>query len=139
MDLNAYLDAAEKAPGITTQVALARALGVTRQSIISWRVGLSSPRPETMLRLAQLAGVSPEIAMIDRMEWQADGVASRDIVARIRASIAGIAACILLFLFVFPPPISAETCAENRPCSLYYGNANLWKSVWIQLLAAGLR
>lgn len=139
MDLNAYLDAAEKAPGITTQVALARALGVTRQSIISWRVGLSSPRPETMLRLAQLAGVSPEIAMIDRMEWQADGVASRDIVARIRASIAGIAACILLFLFVFPPPISAETCAENPPCSLYYGNANLWKSVWIQLLAAGLR
>ena len=139
MDLSAYLDAARARAGITSDAQLARAIGIASPTLLSYRRGFVMPSSEKMLRIADLAGVPPEVALVDRMEWQADGAASRDIVARIRASIAGIAACILLFLFVFPPPISAETCAENPPCSLYYGNANLWKSVWIQLLAAGLR
>lgn len=139
MQLSDYLDAAEKAPGITTQVALARALGVTRQSIISWRVGLSTPRPETMLRLAELAQVAPQVALLDHMAWHANGPASRDIVAQLRASIVAAAAAIFLCVLIFPVSPVAETCSQNSPDCVYYGKFSLWKSLCIELLSAVLK
>ena len=139
MQLSDYLDAAEKAPGITTQVALARALGVTRQAIVSWRVGLSTPRPETMLRLAELAQVAPQVALVDHMAWHANGPASRDIVAQLRASVLAAAASIFLCVFAFPLSPAAETCGQNGPHCVYYGKCGLWKSLCIELLSAVLK
>ena len=139
MDLVTYLDAARARIGAKSDADLARAIGVAGPTLLSYRRGLATPSSEKMVRLASLAGVSPDLALIDRMEWQADGAASRDIVARIRASIAATAALILLFFFVFPPSPIAETCDTDRPCSVYYGKAGVWKSLWKGLLNASLR
>lgn len=139
MQLSEYLDRAKQAQGIRSERALSRELGVSHQSLVQWREGMATPRPETMLRLAELAGCSPEIALLDHMAWRADGPKSRDIVARIRASIALTTAVIVLFFLSFPPSPVAETCDRNSPCSVYYGNSGLWKSLLIEVVKAKLR
>jgi transcriptional regulator with XRE-family HTH domain len=136
MDLSDYLDRAKSERGFRSERALSRELGVSHQSVVQWREGLATPRPETMLRLAELAGCSPEIAMLDHMAWRADGPKSRDIVARIRASIAAITAFSLLFFFVFPPSTMADNCERNRPYCVYYGKKGLWENLWKELLSA---
>lgn len=139
MDLESYLAAARRESRIRSDAQLARELGVTRQSLAQWRLGIAAPRLETMLKLAALAHQPPEVALVDHMAWRADGPKSRDIVARIRASIAATAAAILLFFVFFPPSPLADTCDTDRPCSVYYGNGGLWKSLLIELVKAKLR
>ena len=87
--LTEYLDLARERAGIASDNALGRALGVSSPAMVAYRRGLSSPTPERMVKLAELAGVSPELALLHRMSWQADGMVSRDVVSRMLRAFMG--------------------------------------------------
>lgn len=86
MLLTDYLDRARERSGILSDNRLAMLLGVAHTSLLGWRRSLSVPTPAKMVRLAELAGVSPEVALLHRAAWQADDQASRDVMSRIIAT-----------------------------------------------------
>lgn len=105
MDLDAYLDRARERAGLPSDRRLAVALGISQSGLRQYRLGLSTPQPAVMVRLAELAGVAPELALLDRMEWQADDPRSRDVVSRLREVLAAsLVAMLLILLPVFPSP-----------------------------------
>lgn len=83
MKLTDYLDRARTNAGLPSDNALAKLVGIANPSLIQWRRGLAIPTPARMVKLAQLAGVSPEVALLHRASWQADDQVSRDVMSRI--------------------------------------------------------
>ena len=55
-----------------TQTALARAVGVARQSVYMWEKGQSYPEAETLFAIRRLFGVSIDALLDDAVSlWQA--------------------------------------------------------------------
>ncbi len=84
MTLNEYLDAAIVAGGFASDKALGRHLGYIGGSISAMRTGRMLPSDETMVRLAVMVGVPPEIALMDLNIWRAGGNQSRAAYRRIK-------------------------------------------------------
>lgn len=97
MNLTEYLEAARARACLPSDNRLADALGIAHPSLLAWKRGHSIPTPERMVRLAELAGIPAELALIDRATWQADGEASRAVMSRIRSAITSTAAASCLF------------------------------------------
>lgn len=116
MTLDEYLDGARSRGSIPTDAALARVLGVTPQGLFMWRRGMTHPQPGIMVRLAELAGIPPALALADRAGWQADTPAARQAADALRR-IAAAALCILLLLVALPEPASAT----REAALIYYG------------------
>ncbi len=57
MDVQELLDTAKTSQGLTTDKALAAALGVTKQAVSNWRKAVSLPDPVTCATLAGLTGI----------------------------------------------------------------------------------
>lgn len=85
MDLLSYMDRARAVARIPSDRQLAVALGINPNSLRQYRLGLAAPSPRVMLRLADLAGVPPELALLDRAAWQADDQDSRRVMSEIIA------------------------------------------------------
>jgi hypothetical protein len=134
MELIGYMDTAKARAGLPSERRFAIALGVSHQTLRLWRVGLSVPQPELMLRLAELAGVPGELALLDRMAWLADGPRSRDIVSRIRSQMALAVASMTLVFVLNSAALKAQGHVREMPVSEYYGNFALWVIGWIQWL-----
>lgn len=83
MKLTEYLDLARERTGIPSDNRLSIALGVSQQSVVAYRRGTATPTPAKMVRLAHLAGVPAEVALLDRAAWQADDPVSRDVMTRL--------------------------------------------------------
>jgi transcriptional regulator with XRE-family HTH domain len=70
--LDHYLDAARSRQNLPSDRQLAIALGVTPGNISIYRHGKSWPSDNTMYRLAELAGVPVEVALLDLNCWRTD-------------------------------------------------------------------
>lgn len=57
MDIPALLDAAKKAQGFETDMALAKALGISRSAVSAWRNGQKAPDPVQSAALAGYTGI----------------------------------------------------------------------------------
>lgn len=117
MELSAYLDAARARAGIPSDRQLAISLGIVANSLRQYRLGLATPQPETMVKLAALAGVPAEVALLDHMAWRADGPVSRDVVSRIREIIAAAAVVILMLFQAIPAnaaPVFGDIIERSR-------------------------
>ena len=86
MLLTDYLDRARIYSALGSDNRLAAALEISQATISSYRRGFSIPTPAKMVRLAGLAGVSPEVALLHRGAWQADDQVSRAVMSRLIAS-----------------------------------------------------
>lgn len=86
MLLTDYIDRARAFSGLVSDRQLSVALDVSQPTISIYRRGLAIPTPEKMVKLARLAGVSPEIGLLHRAAWQADGQVSRDVMSRLISS-----------------------------------------------------
>lgn len=115
MDLDAYLDRARERAGIPSDRRLAIALGVSQNGLRGYRLGIATPSPEKMLKLAELAEVPPAIALLDKLSWQADGPASRQVVAFLQSLIptGGTVGA------KYNP--GQEYCDKEAPYSIHYG------------------
>jgi hypothetical protein len=77
-DIAFYVDQAMRAQGFTSKRALCAALGVTHGVISHWEKAAKYgertwgyPKQTTMLRLAELAGIPAELALMDLASWTA--------------------------------------------------------------------
>jgi transcriptional regulator with XRE-family HTH domain len=86
MLLTDYMDRARINSGLVSDNRLAAALEISQATISSYRRGFSVPTPAKMVKLAKLAGVSPEVALLHRAAWQADDQVSRAVMSRLIAS-----------------------------------------------------
>jgi hypothetical protein len=69
-NLDWYLDEARTAIGAPSDRQLALALRVDTASLSAYRTKRAWPSPEVMVRLAELAKVSPEVALAQLASWR---------------------------------------------------------------------
>ena len=86
MKLTDYMDLARTHSGLGSDNRLAAALEISQASISIYRRGYSMPTPAKMVKLAKLAGIPPEVALLHRASWQADDQVSRAVMSRLIAS-----------------------------------------------------
>jgi transcriptional regulator with XRE-family HTH domain len=86
MLLTDYIERAKAVSGIVSDRQLSVALEISQPTISIYRRGLCIPTPAKMVKLAQLAGVSPEVALLHRASWQADDQVSRAVMSRLISS-----------------------------------------------------
>lgn len=120
-----YMDAAIEKQGFRSASALARALGKTVAVASQWRTKRSWPSDQTMVDLADLAGIDRSEALLDLAAWRTAGEASviwQDVARRLKSAAA---AAFVIAVLGFSGPAGAGTLMEhgNIPAqgSVYYG------------------
>jgi len=121
-----YIDTAKQRAGLTSDRKLDLALGHTGQSVSHWRTKRAWPTDEKMVKLAELAGVDPEEALLDLSVWRTEGEARavyERLARRISGTAAGIAAALLagsLYVTDVKAEISPPPAAFEAPANVYY-------------------
>lgn len=70
MDLNVYLEKAKAAIKVDSYNKLAQNVGITHAAVSNFLTGKAYPADNTILKLAALAGIPPEVALIDVSIWR---------------------------------------------------------------------
>ena len=71
-----YLDEARKRGGFTSDRSMDKGLGLTPGAVCSYRIKRAWPSDETIIKLAKIAGISPEAALLDLNVWRSTGSAT---------------------------------------------------------------
>lgn len=128
MTLDEYVDRAKEVRGFASDRALARDLDVSHNLISQYRTKRAWPSDKLMVKLAHLADVDPEIALLDLCQWRAEGEARgfyEHILKLIEDSKSGANAAAIALLFLtgalFVSPAQAEQSVNKSPrnISLY--------------------
>ena len=78
MTIDDYIDLAMSRRGFGSDRELGRALGFKGNPVNHWRTRRAWPADQTMVRLAQMAGVDPVWALVELNVWRAPTGAVRD-------------------------------------------------------------
>ena len=105
MDLIGYLDAARARAGLASDRQLAGALGLSQGAVFHFRHRRAFPADDVMIRLAQLAGVEPERALLDLNIWRTEGTPAASFYRQLLMSLSTAAA--ILLSIVYSPPASS--------------------------------
>lgn len=98
MEFTDYASSAIKRFGLRGHNALARELGLDKSSISQFKSGKALPSEDTMIKLAELAGLPKEEALIDLNLWRSkDKPELQKIWLRLSKMIGCFAAPLLLF------------------------------------------
>ena len=73
MDLDFYLDQAKRNKGIKSDAELSRLVGFKSNAVTFFRCKKAFPSDQTMVRIAELAGVDPRRALLDLNIMRSDG------------------------------------------------------------------
>ncbi len=73
--LSYYLDMAKSAAGVDSDRALARQMDISTGHAAAWRTGRAFPTDKNMVKLAELAGLSPLEALVDLNIMRNEGAA----------------------------------------------------------------
>ena len=73
--IDTYCDMAKKMNGLKSDRELGRKIGVPQSVVSAWRTKRAWPGHNTMIRIATLAGMDSEIAIIHLEYWKAQGPA----------------------------------------------------------------
>ena len=79
-----YISEAQKKQGIPSNNKLAAAIGITNGGLSNLYKGKAIPTDETILKLAELAGIPEEEALIDVSIWRAADPKTKSIWERMR-------------------------------------------------------
>ena len=115
MDIDRYCDLAIKRNKIRSDRDLAAALGFTGPSVSNWRTKRAWPSDETMLKLADLAGIEPEQALLDLNLWRSFDTPAFAVYERLAKKIAGTAAAALLAGILIGQPQGLEAATHSAP------------------------
>jgi len=72
-DINWYAETAKSKNNLKSGNQLAKMMGITSASYHRLTTSQSIPSDETMIKLAELAGIDPSIALIERSLWMSNG------------------------------------------------------------------
>lgn len=106
-----YIEKAKEHSGISSDRQLGPVLGMSTAAISQFKTGRALPSDDSMVRLAELAGVDPYIALIDLNSWRSEGAARnayKEILKRI--SVVFIAALILFPANKSSANVNGEYC-----------------------------
>lgn len=84
-----YIDLAKERQGFVTDADLDYALGFKRGMICRFRKEVVFPTEETMIKIADMAGISVPQALLELSYWKADGAAKaayKDIISKLAAA-----------------------------------------------------
>lgn len=98
-----YADKAIVRYGLTGYNNLARELGINKASVSCLRAGKTLPSEETMIKLAELAGLPKEEALIDLNLWRSKNDPKRH---EIWQRISKMVGCLLLLIICLLPSFS---------------------------------
>jgi len=113
MTLDEMIDAAKAAQRLPSDNALNYLLGFKGTALSAWRGKKAIPTPEHVVKLAQLADIDPEQALLERSIWVAESKQYFDLIpiySRMKDKLKAAAAILVLFAVLLPAP-SAH--AEN--------------------------
>lgn len=103
-DVDWYIDRAKTCSGIVSNRKLGLELGISEGAMSHFKTGRAFPSDETMVKLAKLAQVDPDLALLDLGSWKTTGEA-KEAYERLKSrfvSLCIIAALTLTFV-IFPP------------------------------------
>ncbi len=127
-----YADAARDALQITSDRELSRRLNVSPATVNQWRTRRTWPADETMIRLADLAGIDPTEALMDLNRWRATSPTVRSVYDRIAHRLAATAAGLTLVTLATLGSHTAEA-GEAAVCPTGERLCILWKMKWDRL------
>lgn len=76
-DINFYIKEAKTRSKSTSNRKLCAMMGIAHNSIGNWEKRNILPSDETMIKLAQVAGISPYVALIDLNAWRSNGAVKK--------------------------------------------------------------
>lgn len=103
MEFKDYTEKAVTRYGLRGQNAVARELGITTASMSQFNTGKAVPSEETMIKLAELAGLPKEEALIDLNLWRSKNDPKRH---EIWQRISKMVGCLLLLIICLLPSFS---------------------------------
>ena len=74
-DINTYLDAAKERTNSPSDRKLSLLIGLAPGALNHYRTGRAHPDDDTMTKLAALAGMDPQAALLDLNIWRSEGLA----------------------------------------------------------------
>lgn len=105
-----YLDRARERAGLSSDRELGRRLELSGGAVNQWRTKRYWPDDESMLAIAELAGVEPARALLDLNSWRAKGERVRAVYLDLAAKAFVLIACV----FVSNNNAQAANLQENR-------------------------
>jgi transcriptional regulator with XRE-family HTH domain len=126
MEIDRYIELAHARQAVPSDRQLAKLLNVNPSLLSMYRTRRAWPSDETMVRLAELSGIAPDVALLDLNRWRA-GDRARPIYEKLLARIA-VVICLLITASVFlvsSPAVAgtSEHLALNNPATIYYGTS----------------
>lgn len=106
MELVEIFDAAKRRANIESDTRLGLAIGQSHSWVYQVRSGKALPSDEAMLRLAELAGVNPDIALLELQRIRARDPRVRSVWANILQRVA--VAAVAVILWQAPAPAAAQ-------------------------------
>lgn len=122
LNLEAYINRAIDNQELQSDRHLGRVLGVSPSTVAIWRAGKSLPTDETMVKLAGLAKVSKEQALLELSYWRAEGEAKDTYESLIKRLGVTAAAVTLVILSGFVPTTANANSNIMSNDVVYYGN-----------------
>ena len=138
-NFNCYAEKAIERHGLTGYNNLARELNMNKATLSFFRSGKALPSDDTMIKLAELAGLPKEEALIDLNLWRSK---DKPEVQKIWLRLSKMIGCALTFL-VFSS-FAIKTCfADNKtPCSqAAFSRSNIYyaTNVYLRIIYEKLR
>ncbi len=113
-NLDWYLDRAKENMSFSSDRKLNLALGYSGNSIVYMRKKGVLPSPEKMVKISELAGIDPAVALMDFAIWNSDGKAKKTY-ATILQKITQTTAIVVLFLTsIVPYSANAASDFDNN-------------------------
>ena len=112
-----FTDYAEKAIvryNLTGYNNLAREIGITKASMSALRAGKTIPADSTMIKLAELAGMPKEEALIDLNLWRSK---DKPELQKVWQRLSKMIGCLLTFLVVATSDVNACNIVKKSPIS----------------------
>ena len=113
-----YLDLAKARNELSSDRQLGAALGINSRNLSTLRRGNWHPAPDTMVKIAELAGIEPHEALMQLAQWTAKSEKTRQIYAEIWDKISPMrdtaAALLMLCILSFSAPVDARTDGAHR-------------------------
>lgn len=119
-NFNDYMTLAIDRQKLASNNKLAKELGITSASISVLNQGKALPSEETMIKLAELAGLPKEEALIDLNLWRSRNNPEVQKIWQRLSKMIGLPAFLFTFSSLFAKGYTCYEIIRNIPFSIYY-------------------
>ncbi len=119
-DIKFYIDLAIEKHSIKSDRKLSAQLELSPMAVQRWRKGFSLPSDDTMVKLAEMCGISKEQALLELSYWRSEGEA-KSTYKMLLKKLSATAACAAMTLVLSTSPAhAADGASSNITESIVY-------------------